>query len=418
MKRSATATPPEKTIQQIQKDDTWVDHFLDFVREHRLPNVLEGIASWIIYAAFISYYSVTFLLSQKKYPPVSLVTLARNGSEADVTEEAVSRLSTIPDNDLVTTIRSDLALCRLASQFMMNAPTSPNAQTLYKRLHAVWMELLQLPDEESKSLFSYDISLILPAHRESGTAVAHTLRQCYENSSRPARIQVIVVNAGQCHDLEAACLTCQSLLFGDFQIVSYQQKGGRGPCLNFGASHATGKYLTFLHSDTLLPFHWDERLVDTMQQKRPDGSVVHACTFTFGHNLTDVPPEDCPWGLTANRICANFRARFLKLPYGDHVLSFPCTYFWFVGGFPEQPIMEDYVLMDLLRRRAALLTERLGFIFPPGARCSIRRWQKLGVVYVTLVNALVVYRYKSGYWHAGDVFDYYYQRPFRNKKHS
>ena len=406
-----------KSTHACHKEDTWVDHVLDFVRDHRLPNVLEGIAAWIIYIAFISFYTVTYLLSRKKYPPVSLVTLARNGPDIDVTDEAVRRLSPITDKDLVTTIRSDESLRRLASQFMLKTPISTKAQTLYERLDAVWMELLRLPlRQDDDETFLYKISLILPAYRESGAAVARTLRQSYENCVHPAQMQVIVVDAGHCPDLEAECLACQSL-FGDFRIVSYNGNGGRGPTLNFGASHAKGDYLTFLHSDTLLPPQWDQRLIEKMQERR-DGSVVHACTFTFGHNLTDTAPNEHPWGLTVNRICGNFRARFLKLPFGDHVLSFPSTYFWFVGEFPEQPIMEDYVMMDLLRRRSALLPERLGFIFPPEAQCSIRRWQTLGVVYVTLVNALVVYRYKSGYWHAGDVFDYYYQRPFRNKKRS
>jgi glycosyltransferase involved in cell wall biosynthesis len=401
----------------IDKCEGKVDHFLDFLREHRLPYIVEGIASWLIYAAFISFYTVTYLLSKpQKAPSVSLVTLDRNGPDVDVTDEAVFRLTNIPDKDLITTIRSDESLRRLASQFILRTPTTVEAQKLHERLDAVWLDLLRLPLMEDDASFKYTISLILPAYRESGAAVAQTLRQCYGNTAQPLNIQVIVVNAGHCPDLETECRACQSL-FGYLQIVSYDGEGGRGPSMNCGASHAQGKYLTFLHSDTLLPQQWDQRLMEKMQE-RHNGSVVHACTFTFGHNLAGIAPQEVPWGLTVNRICGNIRARFLKLPYGDHVLSFPSTYFRYIGGFPEQPIMEDYVMMDLLRRRAALLPERLGFIFPPGAQCSIRRWQTLGVVYVTLVNALVVYRYKNGYWHAGDVYDYYYQRPFRNKKKS
>jgi len=121
-----------------------------------------------------------------------------------------------------------------------------------------------------------------------------------------------------------------------------------------------------------------------------------------------------PWGIRAVWFLGNIRAYFFSLPYGDHILSIPASYFRHVGGFPDQPIMEDYELMDLFRRRAKIpaLHETLRIIAPPAGRCSVRRWQRFGVVYVTLVNALVVHRYSAGVWDANDVFDYYYRRPY------
>ena len=82
--------------------------------------------------------------------------------------------------------------------------------------------------------------------------------------------------------------------------------------------------------------------------------------------------------------------------------------------------MEDYELMDMFRQRSKIpaLKEALKIIPPPTGKCSVRRWQRFGVVYVTLVNALVVNRYASGVWDAFDIFDYYYRRPFQGKKES
>jgi hypothetical protein len=50
------------------------------------------------------------------------------------------------------------------------------------------------------------------------------------------------------------------------------------------------------------------------------------------------------------------------------------------------------------------------------ALCSARRWQKFGVVYTTLVNALLVHRYTSYGWTADEIFDYYYRRPSKKQE--
>ena len=76
--------------------------------------------------------------------------------------------------------------------------------------------------------------------------------------------------------------------------------------------------------------------------------------------------------------------------------------------------MEDYELMDVLRKRAKILPERLIIIPRPTAKCGVRRWQKYGVVYTTLVNALIVNRYVRG-WSPDEIFTYYYQRPDRKQ---
>lgn len=77
--------------------------------------------------------------------------------------------------------------------------------------------------------------------------------------------------------------------------------------------------------------------------------------------------------------------------------------------------MEDYDLMDYLRRRASVLPEEERLAVIPGPPClgSARRWQKVGVLYVTLANALIVHRYTRRRWTPQDVFDYYYVRPHR-----
>lgn len=330
----------------------------------------------------------------------------------------------------------------------------PQTLQLYRLLDSIWLALLQLPaidhssnngrkkndrkknDEKTndmkKDAAGFEISLILPAYKECGASVAHTLRCAWNHCAQPDAVQVIVVDAGQCADLdlhlqslrneiESTLVSKQSgkkCFWGDLKLVEYRGTGGRGACQNFGSHHATGRLLTFLHSDTLVPINWDAKVKTALRSTKKDKFTVHACAFSYGHNLSKdgLDGMPYPWGIRSVLFLANLRARLFQLPYGDHVLSFPAAYFFYVGGFPDQTIMEDYEIMDLFRQRAKVLREGLRIIPPPTAQCSVRRWQKFGVVYVTLVNALIVNRYAYQGWTADDVFEYYYRRPFENRK--
>ena len=357
---------------------------------------------------------------------------------------------------IVQSVRSDLRLRRLVSDFVMafddvlvendkmddeKGPPSVDwekMKDLYEFLDSVWMDLLQFPSiqdgwkpaNDSTTRY-YGISLILPAYRERVSSIQTTLHQAWQNCVFPACVQVIVVDAGGCiGNLEDLLVGTnpkkanQRAHWGDFRVVRYRGDGGRGPCQNFGAEYATGRLLTFLHSDTLMPPRWDARVKDTLLPTTPTppnhpGSattITQACAFAFGHDTDHLNGMPYPWGIRAVWLLGNFRAYLFSLPYGDHIISIPTAFFRHIGGYPNQPIMEDYELCDLLRQRAKIpaLRETLKIIPPPTGRCSVRRWQRFGVVYVTLVNALVVHRYVSGVWDAHDIFDYYYRRPYQN----
>jgi len=64
--------------------------------------------------------------------------------------------------------------------------------------------------------------------------------------------------------------------------------------------------------------------------------------------------------------------------------------------------MQDYELVALLRKRAALLDdghgpgEALKIIPGEPALCSPRRWQKFGVLFVTFMNSKFVNLYSGG----------------------
>jgi hypothetical protein len=100
---------------------------------------------------------------------------------------------------------------------------------------------------------------------------------------------------------------------------------------------------------------------------------------------------------------ANFRARYLHMPYGDQGLFMRATVFRSIGGFPDLPIMEDFELVRRLHRRGQII------IAPIRVATSPRRWQRLGPCRTTWTNQLMVLGYCLGVspgrlakWYCGD----------------
>jgi glycosyltransferase involved in cell wall biosynthesis len=458
-------------------DDTWIDRALDVLRGRRLPPVLEMVLSGIICIGCLLYYGYSYLTglrttkTKKRVPLMTHVRLQRQRQrDASSNTDDEHDLETLADSicrklggdgakemsneDWVGKIRADAELRRNVSQFVLRVDELGGAsgtnnnncrkQKLYDRLISIYLDLLPFPpicvkseevrDTTTATISEFTISLIVPVYRERGSAVTQTLQTALQRCRCPSTVQVIVVDAGghnknsdgnvDDHDDNLLPLSVmESREWGEFKLVRYEGTGGRGCCLNTGAHHATGTLLTFLHSDTVIPIDWDVKVRTTLMVttttatattgRGSTNSIVQACAFTFGHDTSQLNGMSYPWGIRAVWILGNVRAYCFSLPYGDHILSIPAAYFQYVGGYPQQSIMEDYDLMDLFRQRAAILSERIRIIAPPSGRCSVRRWQQLGVPYVTLVNALLVHRYAHGGWTAGQVFDYYYRRPFR-----
>jgi len=151
---------------------------------------------------------------------------------------------------------------------------------------------------------------------------------------------------------------------------------------------------------------------------------------TKASSSTYVPP-----GIRAVETLVNIRSEIYSLPYGDQVISLLKNVFDFLGGYPDQCLMEDYELVTFIRRRTALLPammddycletncenedeqdqrealawEREEIKIIPGrpSLCAIRRWQKFGVVYVTSMNYTFVNKYRGGMG-ANELYKLYY----------
>ena len=118
-----------------------------------------------------------------------------------------------------------------------------------------------------------------------------------------------------------------------------QAPRGRGQQLAAGAKAASGTWLLFLHADTVLAPDWGAA-VQAHLRDHPDRAGWFRLAFDADHR-------------TARFVAgwANWRSRWLGLPYGDQGLLVPRPLYTEVGGFPPMPLMEDVALARRLRGR-------------------------------------------------------------------
>ena len=147
---------------------------------------------------------------------------------------------------------------------------------------------------------------------------------------------------------------------------------GRGVQLNHGARMASGKILLFLHADTRLPAGFARPILDCLEKPT---TIAGAFSLTI---------EDA--GLLLKTICfwANLRSRLLQLPYGDQAIFIRRDDFLRLGGFPETPIMEDFIFIRRAAQEGRITT------LPQRVTTSARRWQRRGIIRTTLINQLVI----------------------------
>ena len=184
-------------------------------------------------------------------------------------------------------------------------------------------------------------------------------------------IEVIVVDGGS-HDqtVEVARHMGAQVLTGG--------SPGRALQMNRGAAAAGGDLLFFLHADSRLPRGFGDLIRRALAAEDVAAGAFRLQIDAPGARLRFV------------EYWANLRSRFLQMPYGDQGLIINASLFQEIGGFPAQPIMEDFELVRRLRSRGRVV------ILPDAIRTSPRRWHNLGVGRTTLTNQAIVFAYLAG----------------------
>ena len=148
----------------------------------------------------------------------------------------------------------------------------------------------------------------------------------------------------------------------------------RGGQLRRGAAASSGKWLLFLHADTILPSGWAKCAERQMATGRP--AAFH---LQF----------DC--GGPAARFVsgwANLRSRLFSLPYGDQGLLVSRSEYEAVGGYSTIPIMEDVAMSKALGERLSLM--------PLAVTTSAKKYVHEGWFVRGARNILILGRYLCG----------------------
>lgn len=144
---------------------------------------------------------------------------------------------------------------------------------------------------------------------------------------------------------------------------------GRGGQLARGAGAARSGWLLFLHADTVLGPGWDGEVAQFIAN---DSSQAYAGVFRFA--LDDYSTQ-------ARRLefMVAMRCRLLALPYGDQGLLIHRALYAALGGYRDQPLMED---VDLIRR----IGRRRLIYFRARALTSAARYARAGYARRSLLN--------------------------------
>ncbi|WP_372613968.1 TIGR04283 family arsenosugar biosynthesis glycosyltransferase [Halomonas sp.] len=208
------------------------------------------------------------------------------------------------------------------------------------------------------------LSLIIPTLDEADI-IDETLGRL--QGLRNEGAELIVADGGSGDDTRARAAPLASRVI--------QSPPGRARQMNAGADAAQGKHLVFLHADTRLPQHADRLIEEALSRGR--------CWGRFDIRLQGHHPM-----LPVIAFAMNRRSRLTGIATGDHALFMTHEVFEGVGGFPDQPLMEDIEMSRRLRR-----------LSPPvclskTVTSSGRRWDQAGA----WPTIRLMWRLRFRYW--------------------
>lgn len=236
------------------------------------------------------------------------------------------------------------------------------------------------------------ISLIIPVHNEE-TQISQCLHSAYEcfgfiseARKRPSaenqnwalsQVEFIVVDAnssdGTHRSMKALCEEAQDHDLRLFYELA--PRGGRANQMNHGASKASGQVLVFLHADTRLQRGFESEIRRFLRSEKPWG---------FCHIQFDADG----WRYRMLRYMINLRSSLFGISTGDQVQFVKVDDFNIIGGFADQPLMEDVEMSKSLK------AIEKPFIITCRAITSARKWQTEGF----WRTILLMWKLRFSYW--------------------
>lgn len=208
------------------------------------------------------------------------------------------------------------------------------------------------------------LSIIVPTLDEARGIEAHLVAL---QPLRQGGAELIVADGGS-RDATAALVA---------PLADYVLTGspGRARQMNLGARASRGDSLLFLHADTQLPENAGRLVRDALAGRHVWGRFD--VRLVGNHRMLGVVAQ-----------AMNLRSRLTGIATGDQALFMTRQAFERVGGFLEQPLMEDIEISRRLKTlsRPACLRQR--------ATSSGRRWERHGL----WATMLLMWRLRYRYW--------------------
>lgn len=229
-------------------------------------------------------------------------------------------------------------------------------------------DLNEMPELTEAILHESDkprLSVIIPTVNE-----ALCLERCLESIPRVPEVELVVADGGS---TDGTVDLARSL--GATVVVAPR---GRAAQMNAGAAMARGALLLFLHADTRLP---PKAHVEAARLLAEPGVALAAFRLGIDHRS---------FGLRCIEFLANFRSRWLRMPYGDQALAVRSDVFRRMGGFRELPIIEDFEFVRRVRRHGRVRLSRRT------VSTSARRWVRDGILRTVIINQLCILGYRCG----------------------
>ena len=202
------------------------------------------------------------------------------------------------------------------------------------------------------------ISVIIPMLNEAktiGKVLQHVLRK-----SKPKNIaEIIIVDGGSTDGSLEFVTSLISNNSATTELFLLQSVKGRAKQMNMGSQRATGNILYFLHADSIPPNHFDQFIIDELQQ----GNSAGCFKMKFDHNH---------WWLRLASWLTQFRWRACR--GGDQSQFIDKSLFEELNGFDEHyTIYEDNDLINKLYARNEFV------VIQQWITTSARRYESQGI---------------------------------------
>ncbi len=189
---------------------------------------------------------------------------------------------------------------------------------------------------------------------------------------RSSNVELIVVDGGST-DASVA-------LAAPLADTVVRSEPGRARQMNLGAQHAHAPALLFLHADTQFPLGEEQRTMASLEQ-----ALARHAWGRFDVRLAG----RSRW-LPLVATLMNLRSRLSGIATGDQGMFLRRDTFVALGGFPDQPLMEDVELSKRLKPHSPPACLRQKVI------SSGRRWDEFGAWPTIRLMWRLRYRYWRG----------------------